>query len=294
MHRNYASWKCLISGGFNPDAKLVNFASGGAERPRKRPLLKEEGGATLPSMRTTKFRYRRVTLTLGIAVLACSQRALSSNVTTTPRDLSSYTYCPVKFKSRSITKDLAVTAPDPERFNKSEVYEIDTLANVLTAVQTFDRGSGYILLKDGRMVHLKQIRDISTNDVTIADMKITCEPIVNPSSDQKLTTTTGQPVIPGFRLVSSSQVITANQRIGLWQSMKGPKQTKVILYKAEGSDNYKKNSQETLATLDFSGDQIFIEPGLDSPIWGISILSQERARSPAIIANFIWFRRPPR
>jgi len=32
VHRNYASWKRLIFGSFNPDAKLVSFASAHTQR----------------------------------------------------------------------------------------------------------------------------------------------------------------------------------------------------------------------------------------------------------------------
>lgn len=244
-------------------------------------------------MRTTKFRYRRVALTLGIAVLACSQNALSSNVTNMPREPRAYKYCPVSFKDKSLTKDLAVTAHDPERFRKSYAYEIDTAANILANIQNFDRGSGDIFLNDGRMVHLKQISDASTNDVAIADIKITCGPIFSPSSGKKVSSTIGQPIIAGFCLLFSAEVITANQRIGLWQSKRGPVKTKVVLYETKESGGYKNTDLKTLATLDLSADKIFISPGLDSPIWGISIISQERATRPAIIANFIWFRRPP-
>jgi hypothetical protein len=200
----------------------------------------------------------------------------------------------VEFKSRSITNSLAVATKDRERFSKDEVYEIDTSANILKAIQTFDRGSGYILLGDGRVVHLSQARDASTKNVTIVDVKVTCEPITNPSSGKKIAATINTPVIPGFRLASSAEVITANQRIGLWQSMKGAKLTKVVLYGTRTSPSYNSDSFELLATLPFSGDKIFIEPGLDSPLWGVSILALERATSPAIIANFTWFRWPPR
>ena len=254
------------------------------------------GGVTKRGMPKVSWTSASLLLALGCMEVtgfapghALGVATQSTNQPAQPRELSQYAYCPVEFKSKPIAKTLAVTFPDSEIFSTTTAFEIETTSNTLEDVQSFDWGSGYLFLGDGRAVRLKVTGDKFVTQ-RIAEIRVTCDPVMAPQKSVPVVTAGDLPGIPGFEHVSSAVVITSNQRIGLWRSTTGTSETQVILYEANGGADHKRFPVGRLATLPFAADRVFVRPGIDSPHWGVSVLSMERGTSPAVLANFLWYR----
>ncbi|MGK6324635.1 hypothetical protein ACMGDM_16340 [Sphingomonas sp. DT-51] len=198
-------------------------------------------------------------------------------------------FSPVSFTTQAITKKLVFSEPDPDAFRQTTVFEIDTADDVLSDFVATDVRMGEYVRRDGSIVRVR-VSPVLFAKQRVTSVERSVSPLQNGSSFPHEQALKAAPQIRGFKYIRSIKVVGC-QRIGLWASGTTPVSTRVVLFD-QCADSVTAPASTLLGEIPFKADLIEVSVGIDSPLWGVSVMRSETRDSPFMLANFLWFRRP--